>query len=368
MIEMADVAIVGGGPAGTATALALTRCGYSVVVVERSEYQNVRVGETLPPAIQLPLTQLGVWERFVSDNHSASFGIYSAWGRDDLYDNNFIFNPYGSGWHIDRRRFDSMLALAAEEAGARVYRNRRLISCVQTTTKTWQIEINCDRQQQTLQVKFLVDATGRSASVARRLGARRIVYDQLVGVVVFLSSNSLKTSLSPHTLIEAVETGWWYSAPLPDSRFVVAYMTDADLYVTESQDSSHYWWEQLHKATHTDSRIHDYLPESTPTFFTANSSRLDRLIGSNWLVVGDAATAFDPLSSQGVYKALQFGVQATQAIDKYWTGNDDALLNYASQVETSFNNYLMLRNKYYSYEKRWLNASFWQRRAYRESQ
>ena len=49
-------------------------------------------------------------------------GIASAWGQAELYDNDFIVNPHGPGWHVDRRRFDAMLARAAEESGVEVLR------------------------------------------------------------------------------------------------------------------------------------------------------------------------------------------------------------------------------------------------------
>src|SRR5436190_10499035 len=91
--QSADVGVLGGGPAGTTVALALSRAGYSVVVFEKSAYSNLRIGETLPPGIQRLLTSLGIWDRFLADTHSLSFGIRSAWGQDDLYYNDFIFNP-----------------------------------------------------------------------------------------------------------------------------------------------------------------------------------------------------------------------------------------------------------------------------------
>jgi len=113
-----DVIIVGGGPAGCSTALALARAGITVTILERSRYEKFRVGETLPPEARLPLTVLGVWEEFLADQHVESPGIAFAWGGPNLYDNDFIVNPCGPGWHIDRRRFDLMLARAAAAAGA----------------------------------------------------------------------------------------------------------------------------------------------------------------------------------------------------------------------------------------------------------
>lgn len=36
----------------------------------------------------------------------------------------------------------------------------------------------------------------------------------------------------------------------------------------------------------------------------ATSSILDRVGGGRWLAIGDAATVYDPIASQGIHKAL----------------------------------------------------------------
>ncbi len=357
-----DVAVLGGGPAGSATALALARHGYAAVVIERTDYKDVRIGETLPPAVQQVLAGFGVWDRFIAENHSPSFSIYSAWGRGDLYENDFIFNPYGSGWHVDRSRFDAMLALAAEEAGAAVYRDAQLTSCVEDSAGNWQIGIAWGDQRGEFQTRFLVDATGRASVLARQRGARKITHDHLVGIVSFFDPSSPETAPAHYTLLEAVDDGWWYSAALPDFRLVIAYMTDADLYARGSKVSLNYLQEQLQKAAHTHSRINSCTLRCGPLIFAANSSRMDPITGKNWLAVGDAATAFDPLSSQGVYKALESGPRAARSIEQYWAGNQTALRDYAIWAKDGFDDYLLMREEYYGREMRWANSLFWQRR------
>src|SRR4051812_38175072 len=117
-----DVGIVGGGVAGCAAAIALARAGCSVVVFERTDYATARIGETLPPRARVLLEQLGVWTAFAADGHLPASGLLAAWGSGDLHETQFLFNPYGSGWHLDRRRFESRFAQWAEEAGVRVLR------------------------------------------------------------------------------------------------------------------------------------------------------------------------------------------------------------------------------------------------------
>src|SRR5215203_5279731 len=118
-----DVVILGGGPAVAANALSLRRHApsLSVALVEQSRYEAPRVGETLPPTVQGVLEQLGVWETFVEEGHVAAYGTCAAWGSNELFDNEFIYHPAGRGWHLDRKRFDRMLACEAADRGVPNY-------------------------------------------------------------------------------------------------------------------------------------------------------------------------------------------------------------------------------------------------------
>src|SRR5262249_2634984 len=150
-------------------------------------------------------------------------------------------------------------------------------------------------------------------------------HDHLIGSIRFLSPAPRKTSRDSYTLIEAVEDGWWYSAVLPDEQLVVAYMTDSDIYAAGSQNVTDYWSAQLACTTHTKARATSYILEPNLRLSATNSSRLDNFIGRNWLAVGDAACAFDPLSSQGIYFALESGLRAAEAIRTYLSGRETAL-------------------------------------------
>src|SRR5437016_6500459 len=114
-----DVAIVGGGPGGTATALSLRAHApsLSVVVIEASHYEVPRIGETLPPPVRPILEHLGVWQAFQKQDHLKVYGSTAAWGSAAPLDNDFIFMPSSTGWHVDRAAFDAMLARTAESVG-----------------------------------------------------------------------------------------------------------------------------------------------------------------------------------------------------------------------------------------------------------
>ncbi|MDQ3742321.1 MAG: tryptophan 7-halogenase, partial [Actinomycetota bacterium] len=121
LVPAYDVAIAGGGPAGCATAIALRGAGVErVLLAEASTGDGARVGESIPPDTRLVLDRLGVTARFEADGHEPCLGSCSAWGDAELGYNDFLFNPHGHGWHLDRRRFDASLAAEAKAAGAEV--------------------------------------------------------------------------------------------------------------------------------------------------------------------------------------------------------------------------------------------------------
>ena len=363
MGEPFDVAVIGGGPAGASIAIALSRAGRSVAVLERSGYEQPRIGETLPPEACVPLAELGVWNRFLEQGHAPSPGTASTWGQEELEDNHFIFNPYGNGWHLDRRRFDAMLASAATEAGVTFHCNARVTAFDQEGSGGWQVEYVCGGQRCELAARFLVDATGRACVAARRLGATRIGSDRLTGVIGVFEASQQQQEY--RTLVETTRDGWWYSARLPDTRVVVAFMTDADLLPHQQSQLHAYWLRQLQGTVHTRLRTPGVTverPLRPLQWMAAASEVLDCSAGTRWLATGDAALAFDPLSSQGIYRALQSGLLAARTIGDVLQGQNSAALDWSRENRRHFDRHLRTRQAYYSLERRWPDAEFWRRR------
>jgi flavin-dependent dehydrogenase len=165
-----DIIIIGAGPAGSVTAKMLAPT-QRVVVLERRATDVRRIGETLPPEAHPVLRRIGLLDAFLADGHAPSHGNASIWGGSERIDRDFIFNPYGNGWHLDRHRFDQLLRTEATRAGAEVRRSC-LVNRVEPSGELqwpWPVAVTDVRGVTTLACRFLVDATGRSASIARRL-------------------------------------------------------------------------------------------------------------------------------------------------------------------------------------------------------
>jgi len=352
--------VVGGGVAGATTALCLARRGLSALVVESSTYEDFRVGDTLPPIARVLLERLGLWERFEEQKHVPSQTILSAWGGAELAEQHSLFSPLGTGWHLDRSRFDAMVAAAAEEHGAVVLRASRVKSlsglgpfraCIAGPAEATEVE-----------AQFIVDATGRASSIARQLGSERVAYDRLVGVLALLNPTPGGPAPAPFLLLESVAEGWWYSVPLPSGALLVAAMVDADAIPRSGLRPLEYWKSLLITSHHTRLRTAALRAPESVIVRKAATERLSRIAGPSFLAVGDAATSYDPLSSQGICKALMTGELAAQAIEERVRGEQAAFSLYEQRVAAELSRFFADRGRYYAVEKRWPDSLFWRRR------
>lgn len=359
-VAAAEVAVLGGGPAGMAAALALAREGFSVAVLERTDYDAPRLGETLPPWVIRPLARLGVWETFLRAGHQPAPGIISEWGGSGVSSNDFIFNPHGTGWHLDRARFDRMLADAAEAAGCSVYRSVRAKQCSRSERGAWRILAGGGEADTLLiEAEWLIDASGRASSFARGLGGGRRAYDRLAAVVGF----SAPAQGHSQTVIEACDLGWWYAATLPGCRAVAAFFTDVDLLPRDPMMRKTLWQEKLRETRLASALFREDIAPHDLKLVAANSAKLESAAGPGWLAVGDAAQSHDPLSGQGVANALWSGLAAADAIQAHRDGDWSAPERFAAANDSRFEQYSAARVKYYGLENRWPESIFWRRRS-----
>jgi flavin-dependent dehydrogenase len=207
----------------------------------------------------------------------------------------------------------------------------------------------------------VVDASGRARSFVRTQGVGRHVYDRLVGVIGVLRPEADGTEPDTFTLVEAARDGWWYGSGLPDGRLVIGYMTDADLAAERPVRNMARLNFMVDETVHIRKRIGrgQFQLEAPPRVVAADSSRLDRVSGPGWCAVGDAAGAYDPLSSQGILTALACGVSAGKAIAGKESGGLD---QYEDAMIRGYAAYRARWMAYYAQEQRWSASTFRRRR------
>ncbi|MGB9369044.1 MAG: tryptophan 7-halogenase [Xanthobacteraceae bacterium] len=346
--------MIGGGPAGAATALAIAQRGLSVAVLVKPRGDRPRVGETVPPAIVRPLAQLGLWNEFLAAQHAEAPGTMVIWGSERPHENDFIFNPYGPGWHLDRSRFDGMLLEAARAAGAAIH-DTSARDCLRDANGTWQVLLS-DLGGDVLSARWLVDATGRAAWLGRRLGARRHRMDRLVALIQFAWVANIS---EPRTMIESCPYGWWYAAALPNNVSVAAFFTDADLLPNGAPERARLWRRMLAQ-TRLIASIYPDSDVGSPVYTEAAfSGRSLPCAGENWLAVGDASHFYDPLSGQGISKALLSALRGAETIN---LSSGKSAEEFIGADSREYEQYVAGYLAHYRRELRWPQHPFWMRR------
>ena len=341
--------------------MGLVDLGVATLVIERSAYDDIRIGEHLHPSAALAVRAIASKANLSLATHFASAGIEAYWGSKTANHMDYFTQPGQKGLNLSRPIFDTDLARACELSGATVLRSTTLARALRKKTN-WDVTIESGGHTKNCGVSFIVDATGRTAKFSRGQGAKVHGQDRQIAVVAFMS-RSTNDFNNTRSLVETAEMGWWYSAPLGPTRSICMLITDDDLLPRGLSSKLYDWWlDQLRRTVQLAQHFPDCRPCQRLVVRSARSQLLSPLCGLGWHAVGDAAMAFDPLASQGISKALDHGKRAASSIAAYLSGDALSLVRLALQLNQEYAAYRAMRADYYRIEMRWPQSVFWKRR------
>jgi flavin-dependent dehydrogenase len=368
-IEKIDVLIIGGGPSGSSTALTLNAINIKHIILEKKSEDDpiAKIGDCLHANAKPILASLDLLETLESQNYVRCNGNVSAWGSETLSYNDSIFSPYGAGWHLDRVLFDKTLRDTATKNGSVVYYDHIFNSIQKNHKNKWIVKVTNMDKEKFFECDWIVDASGRFSKVATTLGQKRLNFDDLLAYIVIFKTDDV--DISTFSLVESIEDGWFYSAPLSKKERVVMFHTDDKIPTAKEVRNLNGFLEKLNGSFNVNEIIkkYNYVPKvDRPSCVSAKSQKLDKFgcWKDNWIAVGDSALSYDPLSSQGIMYGLMGGVAAANTIARILSSNnDEEKINhmdyYANGCESIFKNYMILKKKFYNMEQRYPQSQFW---------
>jgi len=332
----ADVAVIGGGPAGGALAGYLAAAGRSVVVFEGTQFPRPHVGESLVPAANRVLGELGLLDQMEQEGFPRKYGaVWRAHGSRHTYDHDWqgvstdcdaslrfaeraqegVTRPFT--YHVDRARFDHMVLERARTLGAQVHMPAKVRAVDLDADGAAELSVrHADGTTTTHRTRLVVDASGRATVLGRQLGLRvkDPVFNQLAAHTWFEDFDR-GTDREDHIWIHFLPepNAWVWQIPITD-RITSFGVVTQKRNLAEAGSAEALFWGRIARCPELHSALRAARPVRPIRLEADYSYAMKRITGDRFLLVGDAARFVDPIFSSGVSVALNSARFASQAI------------------------------------------------------
>jgi FADH2 O2-dependent halogenase len=260
-------------------------------------------------------------------------------------------------YHVDRSKFDLLLLQHAESLGADVFQGTR-VRDVDFSGETPRITLHMGKSDVHLKARMVVDATGRSTLLGRKLKLKvpDPVFNQYAIHTWFEGLD--RTALSPNPeqaeyifihFLPITDT-WVWQIPITDTVTSVGVVTQKKNFASSKGDREEFFWEcmasrpELKKALEASNRVTPFKTEGDYSF------GMKEICGDGWLLVGDAARFVDPIFSSGVSVAMNSARLASTdiiAAAKNGSFEKERFADYESTLRRGVKNWYEFISIYY---------------------
>ena len=342
-----DVIVIGGGPAGSATAGLLAMEGRKVLLLEREKYPRYHIGESLISAVWPTLDRLGLRDGVAALGSPRKYGGTVRWGKGgERWD--FAFRdagPYEYAYQVERARFDALMLTRARELGAAVIEEATATEPVSARGRIGGVRYTLRSEDgvQEAHARIVVDASGQR----RWLGSRfELVkwHEDLRNLAIwsyFQDAKHYEGDAAGNTLIEYLHPGWLWLIPLGGDITSVGFVCPSAGITSGRKSLEATFQENLGRSAEVSlmlagaTRVSGYRTQRDWSY------RCTSYHGPGWVLVGDASAFVDPLLSTGVALALR---SARTVVPAILEALDDPAAEAAAlqRYETSNRRYLQV--------------------------
>lgn len=326
-----DIGIIGGGPAGAATASYIAKAGLSCVVFERELFPRAHVGESLVPSSTRVFKEIGFIEQMEKAGFPRKYGAaWTAANKGPVYDHKWeglgadcyagvrfeereqpgVDRNYT--FHVDRGKFDLMLLQHAERSGASVYEGIRVQHIDFSEPMRPSINFSIGRKDISTRVRLVVDASGRRTLLGNQLKLRvqDPVFDQYALHTWFegydrgtlAGDPSQREFIFVHFL--PLTNSWVWQIPITETITSIGVVTQKKHFAKSKEGRREFFWHCIESRPELAAELRA-AEQIRPLTDEGNYSyAMTKICGDSFLLVGDAARFVDPIFSTGVSIAL----------------------------------------------------------------
>ena len=346
--EKVDIAICGAGPAGLTLAALLKkyRPETSVVVLEKKTFPRHKIGESLIIDINRVLADMGCVEAVDQAGFVPKYGSTFVWGSDRTprsfmwpeWDEAGYLLPYT--WHVERPRYDQILADCALEHGADICFEQTVLAPEMDGERVTGLQLRGkDGEERTITAKWTIDCGGFGGPLTRKLAGHQLD-TQLRNIAVWGYHKNIGwteelngTAQKSRALLMSHDTGWIWVLPVSQELTSVGFVTNLEGFQEEGVEDIHAWYEDKldtlpeHDMLFADAELVDYRQDGKMVHSVQEFGySCDRLWGPGWVLNGDSAGFVDAILSIGCFMAQHHAQFLSYALASMLDGElDDAL-------------------------------------------
>ena len=339
-----DIVIVGGGPSGSTVGSMIKKYApqLKVAIVEREVFPREHVGESLLPTTGTILDEIGAWDKIEAGGFPIKIGATYRWGSsDDLWDFNLVdtvrVRPedprpgkyedwrVSSAFQVERGRFDEILLDHAASLGCTVSEGVGVQSVVKNGDAIQFLNLSDGTE---ISAKYFVDASGNAGVLRKAMGVEVEEPTALKNIAIWQYWENADWAVSigvggTRVQVMSLGYGWIWFIPISPTRTSIGLVCPAEYYKKSGKRPEDLYLE----AVRSEPRI---------TALTANAKQVgtvqatkdwsfvsNKMVGSNWFLVGEACGFADPILAAGLTLAMVGAKECAYTLIELIDGNHD---------------------------------------------